>query len=115
MINHILIEAFCLKDIDEHAHEPFPPFCPTEGKYATFQCLSPKCKYVDFTSCENTLCYIGDTSDELYGVTYGGDMEEGNTNIGLEEWKNISISKIKEAYTLFIEKQTSIPDGNQEK
>ena len=102
MINHILLEVFCLKSLDENTNEPCPPFCPTGGKYATFQCLSHKCRFVDFTSCEDTLCYIGGESDELFGFSYGGEMEEGNIDIGVEEWKEISIGKIKEAYAQFM-------------
>lgn len=114
MINHILIEAFCLKNIDKYAHEPYPSFCPTEGKCATFQCLFHKCKYIDFTSCEDTLCYIGEASDEVYGVTFGGNMEEGNPNIGIETWKDISISKIDEAYALYMEKKALVSGDDQE-
>ena len=109
LINHILLEVYCIKKMDGNAAEPCPSFCPTGGKYATYQCLLNKCKYVDFTSCEDTLCYIGEESDELFGISYGGDMEIGNPDVGVEEWKEIAISKVKEAYAQFMEKKHLIP------
>lgn len=30
-------------------------------------------------------------------------MEDGDTNIGIEEWEKISVAKIKEAYREFME------------
>lgn len=105
MINHILLEVYCLKGIDKYTNEPYPPFCPTNGKCATFQCLLEKCRFVDFTSCEDTLCYIGGESDEVFGISYGGDMEEGSSDIGVDEWKEIAVSKVKEAYLQFMEKK----------
>ena len=107
MINHVLLEVFCTKDFDKNASEPYPPFCTTKGECATYQCLFNTCKFVDFTSCEDTLCYIGRASDEVFGISYGGDMEDGDTNIGIEEWEKIAIAKINEAYREFMKRKNS--------
>lgn len=107
MINHILLEVFCRKEFEEFSTEPYPVFCHTKGQCPTIDCLFRKCKYIDFTSCEDTLCYIGGESHEVYGISYGGDMEEGSSNIGVDEWQEIAISKVKEAYLQFMERKAS--------
>ncbi len=102
-INHVLLEVFCRKEL--YPEEPFPSFCPTKGKYAAYPCLFNKCPYVAFTSCEDTLCYIGRASDEVYGISFGGDMEENTSAAGVEAWEKISIAKIDEAYEEFMAKK----------
>ncbi len=89
-INHVLLEVFCRKDCQAPG-ERCPDYCPSQGAWAGYPCLFHGCKYVDFTSCENTLCYIGPDSDEVYGISMG---EEEN----LDSWKEIAVRKIDEAY-----------------
>ena len=106
MLNHVLLEVVCLKNTDQHANEPLPAGCKTRGAYANYDCLCTRCKYLDFTSCEDTLCYIGSQSDMEHGILYGGDMEEGNPNVGAAQWREIAIAKINEAYDAFMEKKS---------
>ena len=106
MLNHVLLEVFCLKNTDAFAAEPLPADCPTEGAHATYHCLRSRCSYLDFTSCEDTLCYIGPESDMEHGILYGGDMEDGNPDVGAAQWREIAIAKINEAYDAFMEKKS---------
>ena len=103
MLNHVLLEVFCFKNTDANADTPCPEFCRNKGKYASYHCLVNRCPYLDFTSCENTLCYIGHESDMERGILFGGDMEAGNPSVGIEQWREISIGKINEAYEQFME------------
>ena len=105
MLNHVLLEVICLKHTDRYAGEPLPANCPTAGQYAGYHCLCSRCRYLDFTSCENTLCYIGPESDMEHGILYGGDMEDGDPAVGLEQWRQIAIAKIDEAYDQFMEEK----------
>ena len=106
MLNHVLLEVFCLKDTDRFAGESLPADCPTKGTYAGYHCLHSKCKYLDFTSCEDTLCYIGPESDMQHGILFGGDMEDGDPTVGVDQWREIAIAKINEAYEQFMEKKS---------
>jgi hypothetical protein len=112
-INHVLLEVYCWKD--EHPEAPYPPFCPTKGKYAAYPCLFHKCPYVDFTSCEDTLCYIGREADEVYGISFGGDMEEGPSAVGVDTWEQIAVAKIDEAYEEFMAKKSVVDVTEQAK
>ena len=106
MLNHVLLEVFCLKDTDRFAQEPIPADCPSGGAYASYRCLRKKCKYLDFTSCEDTLCYIGPESDMQHGILFGGNMEDGDPAVGVDQWREIAITKINEAYEQFMEKKS---------
>lgn len=106
MLNHVLLEVFCLKNTDRYADDPLPVDCKTKGAYASYHCLCSSCKYLDFTSCEDALCYIGPDSDMEHGILYGGDMEEGNPGVGIQQWREIAIAKIDEAYHQFMEQKS---------
>jgi hypothetical protein len=43
----------------------------------------------------------------MYGISFCGDMEERSSAIGADDWERISIAKVKEAYTEFMEKKGS--------
>lgn len=105
MLNHVLLEVVCMKNSDCYADDPIPDYCRTKCEYACYHCLLNSCKYLDFTSCENTLCYIGEDSDMEHGILFGGDMEEGEPTIGVDEWRRIAFAKIDEAYHQFMEEK----------
>ena len=109
MLNHVLHEVFCLKNTDENVDAPCPEFCQNKGEYASYHCLFHECPYAAFTSCENTLCYIGHDSSMEEGILFGGDMEAGNSNIGIDQWREIAIAKINEAYEEFMKLKKGIP------
>lgn len=102
MLNHVLLEVFCLKNTDANVDAPRPDFCQNKGEYVSYHCLFNKCPYASFTSCENTLCYIGPDSSMEEGILFGGDMEEGNADVGVDQWREIAIAKINEAYEEFM-------------
>ena len=103
MINHVLLEVFCRKNWEKNAEAPYPEFCRNEGKYASYHCLFNRCPYLDFTSCADALCYIGPESDMMKGIVFGGEMEEGDSDVGVEQWREIAIAKIQEAYDRYME------------
>ena len=105
MMSHVLLEVFCTKNFDRNVKAPLPDFCPGNGCRPSYHCLSHRCPYLDFTSCENTLCYIGKQSDMECGILFGGDMEEGNPAVGLDAWQEIAKAKIEEAYDQYMEKK----------
>ena len=53
-----------------------------------------------FTTCENTLCYIGENSDVEYGISFGGEMVAGSKCESQlkEKWQSTALRKIDEAY-----------------
>ncbi len=97
MMNHILLEIFCLKDTDEHADKPLPDFCKCADE-SRYECLSNNCPYIAFTSCENTLCYINERSEAEEIVSLGEEDD-------IELWKDISLKAIDKAYKEFLDKE----------
>ena len=99
-MNQILLEIFCLKHTDDHINAPFPSFCCSKEGNPTSNCLLNGCKYLDFTTCENTLCYIGENSDVEYGISFGGEMVAGSKCESQlkEKWQSTALRKIDEAY-----------------
>ena len=104
-INHVLLEIWCNKNLDWNSNDtkPFPEFCKNRGEYASYDCLFHKCPFVDFTSCENTLCYINENSEMEQGILFGGDMGGEDDTAGIERWKNMSIDAIERTYQEFME------------
>lgn len=102
MLNHILLEVFCLKDADENASKPLPEYCAAHNA-PSYACLRRKCPYLDFTSCENTLCYINERSEMETGISFGGDMEcEGDNTQNLKCWKSMSIDAVNASYEKYM-------------
>jgi hypothetical protein len=99
-MNQILLEIFCFKNIDDYAKEPYPSFCCSKEGNPSYNCLLNGCKYLSFTTCENTLCYVGANSDIEYGISFGGEMLPDNKcdHKLKEKWRSIALSKIDEAY-----------------
>lgn len=72
----------------------------------TYECLTSACPYVSFTKCENSICYVGENSAAEELISFGGDMEttDGCDNAArIDLWRSISIKKVNEAYTEFME------------
>ena len=116
-INHVLLELWCLKKIDEHAHKPYPPFCTgaadpnyPDDREPNFNCLRCKCPFVDFTTCEDTFCYINEKSEMEHGILFGGDMGGEDDTAGIERWKNMSIDAVERTYQEFMK---SKDDGTE--
>ncbi len=98
MIKHILLEVFCLKNTDHNAEKALPEYCSEPG-CLSFDCLRRKCPFVDFTGCENTLCYINEKSEMEEGILFGGDMEiDGDNTDNIERWKRISTNAVLSSY-----------------
>ena len=102
MINHVLLEVFCLKN-SMYDELKLPPACENcDGP--RYECLFNKCPYVSFTSHENALCYVNDSSytDEI--ISFSEDMvPEGISEpLALDLWRAISIKKIEEAHIEYI-------------
>ena len=94
MNSRILLEVFCLKDTDENANEKLPPFCCSTEHVPSYGCLFNKCPFAAFTSCENTLCYVGQNSVAEAAVSLG----EEHTHAQISLWEDISLRKIDEAW-----------------
>lgn len=102
MLNHILLEVFCLKETDQNADKPLPEYC-TAKDCPSYECLLRKCPFLDFTSCENSLCYINEKSEMEAGILFGGDMESGGDRTqNLNLWKGISIDAVNRAYETYM-------------
>ena len=103
-MNQILLELFCMKKTDKCIDAPLPSFCQNNTDIPSYHCLANGCKYVDFTTCENTLCYVGNCSDVEYGISFGGEMVQKSDceNLLKEKWKSISVRKIDEAYDEYL-------------
>ena len=108
-INHILLEVFCLKNIDSNVSKPRPEFCTAEEdpEYPGdlepgYGCLANKCPFIDFTTCEHTLCYINEKSEMEYGILFGGDMGGVDDTARIERWKNMSVEAVDQTYDEFI-------------
>ena len=102
MINHVLLEIFCMKDTDYNADKSLPEYCIAPDS-PSYECLFRKCPYLDFTSCENALCYINDKSEMEAGILFGGDMESnGDNSQNLNLWKSISIDAVNASYQSYM-------------
>ena len=103
MYTHVLLEVHCgwemAKKLDVR---DLPPCCEKLEKVPTFQCLFSRCPHAAFTSCENTLCYVGENSEAEELISFGGEM--GSTDFEISEWKAICIEKIDEAYDEYMKK-----------
>lgn len=98
MINHILLEVYCLKNTDFNVKKPLPEYC-ANADCPSYECLRRKCPFLDFTSCENTLCYINQKAEMEKGIIFGGDMEtDGDNAQNIKYWKQISADTIIAAY-----------------
>ena len=100
-INHVLLELWCLKKIDEHAHKPYPAFCTgtaapdyPDDREPNFNCLRCKCPFVDFTTCEDTFCYINEKSEMEHGILF--DYESYPDKVG--RWKQMSVEAVDRTY-----------------
>ncbi|MBS6447329.1 MAG: hypothetical protein KH382_07035 [Clostridiales bacterium] len=89
-MNHILLELYCLKEDGE--------VCCSNIKGPNYLCLKNNCKFLDYTTCENTFCYINEKSEMEEGISFGGEMIKNNVNEDVDNWKKISLKKIEEGY-----------------
>ena len=103
MVNHVLLEVFCLKNIDEHSNKPLPDFCKCPGA-PKYECLFYNCPYMSFTSCENSLCYINEKSEPEEIVSLS---EESVNSENLDLWKNLSIDAINNTYKKYMIEKSS--------
>lgn len=101
-MNHIFLEVFCMKDADCNTNKPLPEFCTERGN-PSYECLRSNCPFFDFTSCENTLCYINEKAEMETGILFGGDMEtDGDNTQNLELWKRISVDAVNASYQAYM-------------
>ena len=107
MINHILLEVFCMKNTDFNVDKPLPEYC-VEQDCPSYECLRRKCPFLDFTSCENALCYVNEKAEVEEGILFGGDMEtEGDNTQNLERWKQISTDAVNRSYETYMRQKNS--------
>ncbi|MBE6949075.1 MAG: hypothetical protein E7456_04440 [Ruminococcaceae bacterium] len=107
MINHILLEVFCLKNADFNVNKPLPKYC-ANADCPSYECIRRKCPFLDFTSCENTLCYINEKSEMEEGILFGGDMEsDGDNKHNIERWKQISFNAIIASYEEYMRQKSN--------
>lgn len=95
-INHIFLEVYCLCNTDENRRKVRPEYCPGKEKEEPipgYQCLFHDCPFLDFTSCENTACFINEHSEMDYGIIFDSELEQ--EKLGL--LKQIVKRKIDEA------------------
>ena len=102
-INHVLLEVYCTKNWDYKGNneKPFPAFCRNQGEYASYDCLFNRCPFVDFTSCEHTLCYINEKSEMEYGILF--DYEQYPDDV--ERWKQMSVEAVDRTYEEFMKEK----------
>ena len=99
MINHILLELFCLKlnksqdDVNCLVNAP------------TYECLIKKCPYCSFTLHENALCYVNSNGYSNDIVSLGNEMLPDYVDKQEAErlWKKISIESMEKAYAQYMD------------
>ena len=96
MINHVLLELFCLKSRDDKTKECNLD-CPA------YECLVKKCPYCSFTSHENALCYVDNLANASHIISLGGEMLPNNIN-------KQKVQKINNYLTQSINKQVTEKD-----
>ena len=106
MYTHILLEVYCEWGMKDRLKECDIPPCNLLEKIPSYQCLFRGCPYVAFTSCENTLCYVGPESRAEELISFGGEM--GSEDFEISEWKKICIDKINEAYDEYMNKKYQV-------
>lgn len=97
MINHVLLELFCLKSREDQTKE-CDLDCPT------YECLVNKCPFCSFTSHENALCYVNDQGYANHIISLGNEMlpQCMNPNDAQKTWEKIAVEAIEEAYDKYI-------------
>lgn len=104
MLNHVLLELYCLQDVDTNVNEDRPQYCQSADNSPSYNCLLNGCPYLDYTTCENTLCYINEASEMEEGISLGGEMvKDGDFKASLKRWRDISLKKIQDAYNQYKE------------
>ena len=106
MYNHIMLEVYCLKDLEENTKKENTDNCSecTPG----YSCLENKCPYVTFTSYENALCYVNQNSTCEESIALGEETLSNKKLVSL--WKDIACKKINEAYDEFLKQKNKIID-----
>lgn len=108
MINHILLELYCLRGNDSNPDTIRPSCCPSAAGVPTYACLINECPNLDYTTCENTLCYINETSEMEAGISLGGEMiDNRDYDASLIQWKEISLKSIDAAYRQYMDSSHS--------
>lgn len=104
VLNHILLELYCLKESDENVNADRPQYCISTDSTPSYACLKNNCPYLAYTTCENTLCYINGLSEMEDGILFGGEMVKDNAfDDSLIRWKKISLKVIQDAYKQYME------------
>lgn len=103
MYTHILLEVYCEWENKKELDMCDLPCGEKSENLPTYQCLFNRCPYVAFTSCENTLCYIGKNSEAEELISFGGEM--GDTDLEISEWEKICADKINEAYDEYMRRK----------
>jgi hypothetical protein len=86
-----------------------PNYCESPENIPGYFCLENRCPHMTFSSHENALCYVGEKSVVEEIISFGGEMiEETDDEIQLlDKWKEISMSKLNEAYEEFMKYKRS--------
>ena len=97
MINHVLLELFCLKSRDDQTTE-CDLNCPT------YECLVKRCSFCSFTSNENAMCYVNDHGCANHIISLGNEMlpQSINPNDAKKTWEKIAIEAIDKAYDKYM-------------
>ena len=101
-LNHIFLEVYCLCNTEENRGKDRPEYCPGRDEEAPvpgYLCLCNGCPFWDFTSCENTACFINEHSEMDYGILFDSELEAGKQTV----LKEIVKRKIDEAYEEFLQ------------
>lgn len=110
-MNYLLLEAYCLLHFDKNKMDKAPPFCPLKcdnKSIPAYQCLSNRCQYLDYTSCENAFCFIDAMSEMKYGIMLGKEISVRQQEL----WGQISLKKIDEAYDELMAAENLIRQGD---
>lgn len=98
MINHILLELFCIKGIESKDNTDCVLNVPT------YECLVKGCKFCSFTSHENALCYVNNEGNSKDIISLGNEMIPDFVDKSKAEklWEQISIEALEEAYDKYM-------------
>jgi len=97
--NHILIEAYCMRDVECE--------CPLKNDRICLDCFDKQCRYLSFTEAPNEITVTDKEGVSVYNIGFGGDMEttEEQRENALKLWEKICRTKIDEAYAEYIKEK----------
>ena len=98
----VLLEAYCLKDLEKNVNKKKPDFCTLkedERGQPSYRCFFNDCPCLDYTYCDNMICRVNEHAEVDYGVFFDTNLSDKQQ----QKLREIAVRKIDEAYEEFME------------